>query len=478
MTRLVGLDVGTSSVKGLAIDEGGAVVGLAERGYPLSTPRPGWSEQDPEDWWRASVEVLEELDAASAAGIGLSGQMHGLVALDEADRVLRPAILWNDGRTQAQCDEIEARIGLERLVALTGNRALAGFTAPKLLWMAEHEPDLYGRIAHILLPKDYVRLKLTGEHAIDVADASGTLLFDVAARAWSDEMVRALDVDPAWLPTALESPAVSGTTRGGIPVAAGAGDQAGGALGVGVVTQDGPASVVLGTSGVVFAALDRYEHDPQARVHAFCHAVPDAWHAMGVMLSAAGSLQWLRGTVGGTYEELLSGAAEWEPGVEGLLFAPYLAGERTPYPDPGARGAFSGLTLRHDRGALARAVLEGVAFGLRDALDLVADMSSPARRPRAGRVSGGGARSQLWLEIVASVLEIPLEGTAVDEGAAYGAALLGGVASDVWADPRAAVEECVRTTRTIEPRPEWVAAYGEVRERFRGLYPALRPLWV
>jgi xylulokinase len=478
MTRLVGLDVGTSSVKGLAIDENGSVVGVSERGYPLSTPRPGWSEQDPEDWWRASAEVLEELDAAEAAGIGLSGQMHGLVALDDADRPLRPAILWNDGRTQAQCEEIEERIGLQRLVELTGNRALAGFTAPKLLWMAEHEPDLYARIARVLLPKDYVRLKLTGEHAIDVADASGTLLFDVAGRRWSDEVVRALEIDPAWLPTVFESPAVSGVTRGGVPVAAGAGDQAAGALGVGVLTEGGPASVVLGTSGVVFSALDRYEHDPEARVHAFCHAVPDAWHAMGVMLSAAGSLQWLRETVGGTYEELLGGAEEWEPGVEGLLFAPYLAGERTPHADPGARGAFSGLTLRHDRGALARAVLEGVAFGLRDALDLVADMSHPPRRPPAGRVSGGGARSALWLAIVASVLEMPLEVTVVDEGAAYGAALLGGVAAGVWDEPRTAVDRCVRVTGVIEPRADWIPVYAEARERFRGLYPALRPLWV
>jgi xylulokinase len=478
MTRLVGLDVGTSSTKGVAIDDDGAVLAVAERGYPLSTPRPGWSEQDPEDWWRASSEVLDELDAAEAAGVGLSGQMHGLVALDDADRPLRPAILWNDGRTQAQCEEIERRVGFERLVELTGNRALAGFTAPKLLWMAEHEPDLYARITHILLPKDYVRLKLTGEHAIDVADASGTLLFDVAARAWSDEMVRTLEVDPAWLPTVFESPEVSGVSHGGVPVAAGAGDQAAGALGVGVVTQDGPASVVLGTSGVVFAALDRYEHDREARVHAFCHAVPDAWHAMGVMLSAAGSLQWLRETVGGSYGELLSGASAWEPGVEGLLFAPYLAGERTPHADPGARGAFSGLSVRHDRGALARAVLEGVAFGLRDALDLVADMAHPPRRARVGRVSGGGARSELWLQIVASVLEMPLEATVVDEGAAYGAALLGGVAAGVWNDPRTAVERCVSVTRVTEPRSEWVEAYAEARERFRGLYPALRPLWV
>jgi xylulokinase len=478
MTRLVGLDVGTSSVKGLAIDEDGAVVGVAERGYPLSMPRPGWSEQDPEDWWRGAVEVLEELDAASAAGIGLSGQMHGLVALDRSDRPLRPAILWNDGRTQAQCDEIEERIGFERLVELTGNRALAGFTAPKLLWMAENEPELYDRIAHVLLPKDYVRLKLTDEHAIDVADASGTLLFDVAARAWSGEVLRALEIDRAWLPAVFESPAVSGVTHGGVPVAAGAGDQAAGALGVGVVAEGGPASVVLGTSGVVFAALDRYEHDPRARVHAFCHAVPDAWHAMGVMLSAAGSLQWLRETVGGTYDELLSGASEWEPGVEGLLFAPYLAGERTPHADPGARAAFAGLSLRHDRGALARAVLEGVAFGLRDALDLVADMSHPPRRPRVGRVSGGGGRSDLWLEIVASVLELPLEATVVDEGAAYGAALLGGVAAGVWEDPRTAVDRCVKVTRTIEPRADWIEPYAEARERFRGLYPALRPLQV
>jgi xylulokinase len=230
---------------------------------------------------------------------------------------------------------------------------------------------------------------------------------------------------------------------------------------------------VLGTSGVVFAALDRYAHDPQARVHAFCHAVPQAWHVMGVMLSAAGSLQWLRETVGGTYDELLGGAADWEPGVEGLLFAPYLAGERTPHADPAARGAFAGLGLRHDRGALARAVLEGVAFALRDALDLVEELGG---RPRVGRISGGGARSRLWLEIVASVLEMPLEATVVDEGAAYGAALLGGVAAGVWGDARAAVSECVKVTRTIEPRAEWIEPYAEARERFRGLYPALRPL--
>ena len=472
MTRLVGLDVGTTSVKGIAIDQTGAVVHVAERGYPLSTPRPGWSEQDPELWWKAAAEVLDECEADRALGIGLSGQMHGVVALDADDRPLRPAILWNDGRTQKQCVEIEERVGRERLIELTGNRALAGFTAPKLLWLREEEPETYARIRSILLPKDYVRLRLCEEHAIDVADASGTLLFDVARRRWSGEVLDALEIDPAWLPGVAESPEVAGETHGGVPVAAGAGDQAAGALGVGVVAEGGPASVVLGTSGVVFAALDRYAADPEGRVHAFCHAVPGVWHVMGVMLSAAGSLRWLRDTIGGdvSYDDLIAGAGRWEPGVEGLLFAPYLAGERTPYPDPEARGAFLGLGLRHDRGAMTRAVLEGVAFGLRDALDLVVEMGG---RPASGRVSGGGGRGMLWLEIVASVLGIPLELTRADEGAAYGAALLGGVGAGVWGDAREAVDTCVQVTRTIEPRPEWVERYAELQPAFRRVYPAL-----
>ena len=414
----IGLDVGTSGAKGLAVAPDGAVVARAERAYPLSTPRPGWAEQDPEDWWRASVAVLDELQAAAGtpAGIGLSGQMHGLVALDGADRVLRPAILWNDQRTVAECAEIEQRLGFERLVALTGNRALTGFTAPKLLWLRNHEPESFARIARIMLPKDYVRLRLCGEHAIDVADASGTLLFDVARRRWSDEVLAALDLDPAWLPRALESPEVSGETAEGVPVAAGAGDQAAGALGVGV-DRPGPLSVVLGTSGVVFAALPEFHADPAARVHAFCHAVPGGWHAMGVMLSAAGSLAWLRDTVapGGAFGDLVETAAPWEPGAEGLTFLPYLAGERTPHADPHARGSFTGLSLRHDRGALVRAVLEGVAYGLRDSLDLLREVGVA---PEVGRASGGGARSRLWLEIVASVLGLPLELTAVEEGSA------------------------------------------------------------
>ncbi len=475
MTLLAGLDVGTSSVKGLLVGPDGEVVARAEAGHALSTPRPGWAEQDPEDWWAGAQAVLEELGRAGPiAGIGLTGQMHGLVALDGAGRVLRPAMLWNDGRTGAECAEIEARVGLDELIALTGNRALPGFTAPKLLWLARHEPEVYARIEHVLLPKDYVRLRLCGEHATDVADASGTLLFDVAGRRWSTEVVEALGVDRAWLPRALESPDVSGFAEDGVPVAAGAGDQAAGALGVGVDRAGGPMSVVLGTSGVVFAAADAFAADPRARVHAFCHARPGAWHAMGVMLSAAGSLRWLRDAVapGGDVGELVAEAERWEPGVEGLLFAPYLAGERTPHADPDARGAFTGLSLRHDRGALVRAVLEGVAFGLRDGFDLVVEI---AGRPEVGRVSGGGARSRLWLQILASVLELPLQRTAVDEGASFGAALLGGVAAGVFADVGEAVAACVRPGEIIEPVEAWIEPYREARERFRALYPALHP---
>jgi xylulokinase len=471
--RLIGLDVGTSSVKGIAIDPDGRVLQIAESALTLSTPRPGWAEQDPEDWWAATKAVLDELGAGSAAGIGLTGQMHGLVALGADERPLRPAILWNDGRTQAECDALEARLGLERLVALTGNRALAGFTGPKLAWLATHEPAVHAAIEHVLLPKDHVRLRLTGEHATDVTDASGTLLFDVAARAWSPEMCEVLGVPESWLPVALESGTLSGRTPAGVPVAAGAGDQAAGALGVGVVRAGGAASLVLGTSGVVFAAQDAFAADPRARVHAFCHAVPGAWHAMGVMLSAAGSLRWLRDALAPDtpYDALLAEAAAWAPGAEGLVFAPYLAGERTPYADADARGGLLGLGLRHDRGALVRAILEGVAFGLADGLDVVSQL---AGRPPAARVSGGGARSPLWLEIVAAVLDLPLEVTAVDEGAAYGAALLGGVAAGTWADAAEAADACVRVTRRVEPRPDWVARYAELRPAFRAAWPALQ----
>jgi xylulokinase len=463
VTVLVGLDVGTTGAKAIAITPEGELLATAEADYPLSTPRPGWAEQDPEDWWRASQSALARLGHEPAA-IGLSGQMHGLVALDGADRVLRPAILWNDQRTAQECAEIERRIGLERLIQLTGNRALTGFTAPKLLWVRRHEPELYARIEHVLLPKDYVRLRLTGERATDAADASGTLLFDVPRRRWSEEVLEALEIPSAWLPAAYESPDV--------PAAPGAGDQAAAALGVGV-DRPGPLSIVLGTSGVVFAALPGFAADEQARAHSFCHAVPGGWHAMGVMLSAAGSLRWLRDVVGGTYDELTAEAERWPPGAEGLTFLPYLQGERTPHADPNARGAFVGLTLRHDRGAHVRAVLEGVAYGLRDSLELLRGLGVEAH---VGRASGGGARSDLWLRIVASVLDLPLERPVVEEGSAYGAALLAGVAVGSFGDLHEAVEACVRTRGRIEPEPSWREAYEAGYARFRALYPALRPL--
>ena len=473
MDALVGVDVGTTGVKALAISLAGEVLARAEEAYPLSTPRPGWSEQDPADWARATNAALAGLGVEPRA-IGVSGQMHGLVCLDDRGRPLRPAILWNDQRTADECAEIEARVGRDRLVALTGNAALPGFTAPKLLWLRAHEPGVYTQIAHVLLPKDYVRLHLTGERATDVSDASGTLLFDVPRRRWSEEVLAALDLDPSWLPPALESPEVSGYAKGGIPVAAGAGDQAAGSLGVGV-DRVGPLSAVLGTSGVVFATLPEFAHDPAGRVHAFCHAVPGAWHAMGVMLSAAGSLSWLRDALvpGSSYEQLLDEAARWAPGAEGVSFAPYLAGERTPYADPEARAALVGLSLRHDRGAVVRAVLEGVAYGMRDSLELLRQLGVGAE---SARISGGGARSGLWVQILASVLGLPLERTAVQEGAAFGAALLGGVASGVFADVHEAVDACVHVHETIGPDGDWAAAYEAGYARFRRLYPALRPL--
>ncbi len=460
MSVLVGLDVGTTGVKAIAITQEGEVVASAEEAYPLSTPHPGWSEQDPEDWFQASEKALARV-GSDALRVGFSGQMHGLVCLDERDRVLRPAILWNDQRTGVECAEIEQRVGLERLISLTGNRALPGFTAPKLLWLRRHEPDVYRRIRRITLPKDYVRFRLTGEWAIDAADASGTLLFDVAHRRWNEEVLSALDVPGDWLPPVYESTEI-----------AGAGDQQAAALGVGVI-EAGTVSVVLGTSGVVLAALPAYAHDSQARVHAFCHAVPDTWEAMGVMLNAAGSLRWFRDALApeASFDALTDEAGRWGPGVEGLTFLPYLQGERTPHADPDARAAFTGLSLRHDRSALVRAVLEGVAYGLRDSLELLRELGVAAEK---GRVSGGGARSRLWLEIVASVLGLPVELTVVEEGSAYGAALLAGVAGGAFSDAREAVAACVRARETVEPHPEWAAAYEEGYARFRALYPALR----
>ena len=399
--------------------------------------------------------------------------MHGLVALDGGGRPLRPAMLWNDGRTVEECREIERRVGPERLVELTGNRAATGFTAPKLLWMQRHEPELFARIRHVMMPKDYVRYRLTGEIAADVSDASGTLMFDVAERRWSAEVLAALDVPAGWMPQVHESVAQAGGT-GPVPVAAGAGDQASGAIGAGA-TRAGLASVVLGTSGVVFVPLPAYRFDSLARLHTFCDARPGGWHAMGVMLSAAGSLRWLRDAVasGVPFDRLSDEAASWDAGSGGLLFLPYLSGERTPHNDPAVRGAFIGLGLEHDRGAMARAVMEGVAYALRDSLELLAALGD---RPLVGRASGGGVASELWLRIVASALEMRLERIEVEDGSAYGAALLAGVAAGVFAGVDDAAARCVRVTATVDPDESWASAYRDGYARFVRAYPALRAL--
>ncbi len=416
--------------------------------------------------------------------IGLTGQMHGAVVLDRAGEVLRPAILWNDQRTAAECDVVrEAVGGVERLVAITGNDALTGFTAPKLVWIRDHEPDVWARIAHVLLPKDYVRLRLTGEYALDKADGAGTILFDLAARDWSAEVLGALEIDPAWLPPTFEGPVVTGSItkdaaeatglRVGTPVVAGGGDQAANGVGVGAVAP-GVIALSLGTSGVIFAATDRPLFEPRGRVHAFCHAVPDRWHMMSVMLSAAGSLRWFRDALapGVAFSELAASAAEVPVGSDGLIFLPYLTGERSPHPDPLARGAFVGLTVAHDRRHMTRAVLEGVAFGLRDGLDLMTRAGVPA--PSQIRASGGGTASPLWRQILADVLGAEIATVDTTEGAAYGAGLLAAVGAGWFASVDAACEALVTATTAAAPG-SGVPAYAAIHAIYRDLYPALAP---
>lgn len=484
MPLLLGLDIGTSSCKAVLIDERARVAAVASVEVPLEIPRPGWTQQNPADWWSAAVRAVRRVGEMvsgklDVAAVGLTGQMHGLTLLDASGGVLRPAILWNDQRTAAECDEITRRVGPERVLALTGNPVLTGFTAPKLLWVKRHEPDAFSRIAHILLPKDYIRYKLSGACASDVADASGTSLFDVGRRTWSDEMCAALDVPHAWLPEVAESPTVTARIspaaaaetglRAGTPVVAGAGDQAAQAVGAGIV-REGIVGVTIGTSGVVFAASGRYQPEPRGRLHAFCHAVPGMWHWMGVMLAAGGSFEWLSATLGVSHETLLSEAAAVAPGSDGLLFLPYLSGERTPHADPHARGVFFGLSLAHGRGHLARAVLEGVAFGLRDARELLREMGLATNDLR---VSGGGARSALWRQIVADVFNEPVAAVEVPEGAAFGAALLAGVGAGVWSDVGAAASAA--GLRAEKEAPSAAAGhYAEVYPRYRALYPALR----
>ncbi|HYU41328.1 MAG TPA: xylulokinase [Vicinamibacteria bacterium] len=492
MGRLfLGIDVSTTGAKALLVDEKGTVVAAATTPLTLSTPRPLWSEQDPHEWWSGVTRSIPaalaqaKVGGGDVAAVGLTGQMHGLVLLDDDQRVLRPAILWNDQRTGAQCDEIRARMGgRARLVQVTGNDALTGFTAPKILWVRENEPEVYARARRVLLPKDYVRLRLTGEAAMDKADGSGTLLFDLAARDWSAEVLRALDVPRAWLPPTHEGPEVTGRItaasaaatglREGTPVMAGGGDQAAGAVGAGAITP-GVVSLTLGTSGVVFATTDTPLVEPEGRLHAFCHAVPGRWHLMGVTLSAAGSLQWYRDTLapGESFEALVAEAASAPAGSEGLIFLPYLSGERTPYPDPLARGAFVGLTVRHRRAHLTRAVLEGVAFSMKDCMGLFAQAGLAS--VKQVRVAGGGARSVLWRKILASVLGAELVTVNSTEGAAYGAALLAGVGTGAWKDVASACGSAIAVTGRDEPDSRWQSAYDALYPRYRAMYPALKP---
>ena len=411
--------------------------------------------------------------------IGAAGQMHGMVLLDEHEEVVRPAILWNDQRTAAECDWIRETVGPERFIAITGNEPLTGFTAGKLIWVREHEPERWARARHLLLPKDYVRFKLTGEHALDVADGAGTVLFDLRRRTWSDEVVAALGLDPAMLPRTVEGPEVVGTVteeaaaatglRAGTPVVGGAGDQAANAVGVGAVVP-GIGAMSVGTSGVVFVPTAGPAIEPDGRLHAFCHAVPGTWHLMGVTLSAAGSLKWLRDELAPTksWDELTALAEPVPPGAEGLVFLPYLSGERTPYPDPLARGAFVGLTVRHGLGHMVRAVLEGVAFSLRDTFELVRETApEPLRELRA---SGGGTNSALWKQIIADVLDVPISLTRSAEGVASGAAILAAVAAGWYATVEEACDAMVEVTDTTAPGP-YAGAYEKAYAVYRGLYP-------
>jgi xylulokinase len=488
-SMLLGIDLSTTGAKALLIDREGRVVGSATTPLKLSTPHPLWSEQDPREWWEATVNsVAQALASASASGndvsaIGLTGQMHGLVLLDDDGEVLRPAILWNDQRCGAECDEIRARVTRKELVRITGNDALTGFTAPKILWVEKHEPQIHPRIRHILLPKDYIRYKLTHVLAMDKADGSGTMLFDLRKRTWSPEILKALNISAEWLPPTFEGHEITGEVtskaaeltglRPGTPVIAGGGDQSAQATGVGVV-RPGTMAVTLGTSGVVFASTESALVEPEGRLHAFCHAVAGRWHLMGVMLSAAGSLQWYRDKFARdrSFAELVDEASEVSAGSEGLIFLPYLSGERTPHPDPLARGAWIGLTGRHGPSHLTRSILEGVAFGLKDIFCLMRDagLSSVDQI----RVSGGGAKSALWRQILADTLGAELVTVNTTEGAAYGAALLAGVGIGVWPNVDAACAETIAVTDRVSPNPQTVATYESMYEQYQKLYPALK----
>jgi xylulokinase len=489
MAHFLGIDIGTSGTKVLLIDENGAAVGSHNVEYALSTPRPLWAEQDPALWWNASVEGVRALvaktgvDPASIKGIGLSGQMHGSVFLDASNKVIRPALLWCDQRTQAECDWITKEAGgASKLAGLIANPVLTGFTAPKIVWLRNNEPKNYAKVVKVLLPKDYVRYELTGAHVSEVSDASGTALFDVANRCWSEGMLSAAGIPRSFMPECVESQEITGTLSpaaasllglpAGIPVVGGGGDQAAGAVGCGIV-EPGIVSSTIGTSGVVFAYSDAPAVDPKMRIHTFCHAVPGKWHVMGVQLSSGGSLRWLRDTLypGAGYDEITADAATAPAGCDGLIFLPYLTGERTPYPDPYARGTFFGLTLRHTRAHMARAVLEGVVYGLRDMFEIFGEIGVPINTVRA---SGGGAKSPVWRQINADIVNQAHVTLTIDEGPALGVALLAAVGTGTYRSVADACRAAITVRDKAEPDSDAAKTYNRFYPIFRALYPALK----
>ncbi|MCH2153778.1 MAG: xylulokinase [Phycisphaerales bacterium] len=488
---VLGIDIGTSGVRVLAVSqEDGQVIRTATCDITSDSPQSGWSEQHPTDWWTATCSAIQQVLAAtelsgdSIAAIGLSGQMHGLVMLDENDAVLRPAILWNDQRTASECDEIHETVGRDRLIQITGKPAMTGFTAPKILWVRNHEPKIYARAARILLPKDYVRLQLTGEHVMDVTDASGTSLLNLSERTWSDQLLQDLNLNPSILPRLAESSDIVGQVTSeaaketgllaGTPVVAGAGDQAAGGIGCGISSHTA-CSLNLGTSGVIFAATPQCPHDPTGAMHGYCHAIPGHWHVMGVMLSAGGSLRWYRdvfeeGDAAG-YDRIIEGAQRTAPGADGLSFLPYLTGERTPHANPAATGSFTGITNQHDRSHFARAVLEGIMFGLRDCLDLITNTGHQIDRIR---MTGGGARSAFWRQMAADIFGCTITTVNVTDGSAYGAALLAMAGGGRFNSVSDAMNEFVRETAETKPSQD-ATLYPDIHERWRSLYPILAP---
>lgn len=499
MSIYLGIDIGTSGTKTVAIDSEGNSLATATATYPCHHPKPLWSEQDPEDWWQATVTTVRKvvkqakLKPADVKGIGLSGQMHGSVFLDRRDKVIRPAILWNDQRTASECDQIEQLAGgRKKLLGMVANPALTGFTAPKILWLRNHEPKNYQRTAKVLLPKDEIRRRLTGEYATEVSDASGMLLLDVKRRAWSKPLLSQLEIDPSLLAQVYESHEVTGTLTPRVAaelglstecrVVGGAGDCAAGAIGNGIV-RGGIVSTSLGTSGVVFVHSDTPEVDPAGRLHTFCHAVPGAWHLMGVTLSAAGSLEWFKEALcrsdselaakrrGNIHEQLLQEAAETPTGAEGLFFLPYLSGERTPHADPLARGAFVGLTLSHTRGHMARAIAEGVTYSLRDSLEIVSELGIAAKEIRT---TGGGAKSPFWRQLQADILGKRVAGMASDLGPAFGVALLAAVGDGAFRDIVEATTATVKTVDEHKPRSRERKFYDRGMHVYQQLYRSLK----